>query len=173
MCGGPRDVGSEWLAQATAGRLLRVEEVIGVIKKDVVQGGHRKNRALKKRLPKNERRWRSLWVSYKRRLVLRGGVEVIKAKKVARLKHDLRGLRLQGSQRCEKSKFRTVCLLSLESCIPHAGGAIEAWYPEAVLRPGRLRRTVVRISSGPKHSFGVRGITQTLKIRFTQLRILQ
>jgi hypothetical protein len=35
-------------------------------------------------------------VSYKRRLVLRGGVEVIKAKKVARLEHGWVRLRLQG-----------------------------------------------------------------------------
>jgi hypothetical protein len=44
-------------------------------------------------------------VSYKQRLVLRGGVEGIIAKKVARLEHDWVRLRLQGKAGIGKSKF--------------------------------------------------------------------
>ena len=44
-------------------------------------------------------------VSYKRRLVLRGGVEVVIAKKVARLEHELERLQLQGRTGFGKSKF--------------------------------------------------------------------
>jgi hypothetical protein len=36
--GGPGNVGSEWLAQATAGRLLQKEEVIAVIKESLLRG---------------------------------------------------------------------------------------------------------------------------------------
>ena len=51
-----------------------------------------------KKAPPEERaaREKFVGVSYKRRLVLRGGVEVVIAKKIARLEHGWVRLRLQG-----------------------------------------------------------------------------
>jgi hypothetical protein len=75
------------LTLATAGPLLRIEEVIAGGKIELLRRKHRKKRALKKRLLEERGALEVLGVSYKRRLVLRGGVEVIIAEKVARLKH--------------------------------------------------------------------------------------
>ena len=78
-----------WLTRATQGRLLRTEAVIAIGKKDVVQRGHLEKPGIKKAPPEERAaREKFVGVSYKRRLVLRGGVEAVIAKKVARLEHD-------------------------------------------------------------------------------------
>ncbi|WP_143080143.1 hypothetical protein [Hymenobacter arizonensis] len=84
-------------------------------KKSTVAWVPSENWALKKRLL-GERAALEVfvWVSYKRRLVLRGGVEVIVAKKVARLKHEVYELDGKVSKSLETHVFP--CHFSKEIC---------------------------------------------------------